>query len=255
MAQPVARTVRAAGHELWLAGGAVRELLSGHSREAVRDLDLTGTAPAGRFAELTRQALEEDGETYELWPKVSPDTLVCSVHGPGLSTPLLEYRGLGLNGFGFPTTGTDIATDSRNRDFTVNSILYDFERHLVIDPSERGLTDLAVSGRALVPVSRSTDPVVRAELVLRAVKFLARWEADGPVDTRELCSWTAEFPADLVGELRDRGDQAWGELRDFHYECLGDVPADRQRALASDLGPCVTHLLETLLETRRTALP
>ncbi|MGW3340589.1 hypothetical protein ACWDCL_24280 [Streptomyces sp. NPDC001009] len=248
--EPVARVVRATGHELWLVGGASRELLSEHGREAVRDLDLTGTAPAGRYAELAREALEENGETYELRTRVSPDSLVCTVYDVDLSTPLLEYRGLGQDGFGFPATGTDLATDSRQRDFTVNSILYDFERHIVIDPSGRGLPDLAVPGRSLTPANRSSDPVVRSELVLRAVKFLVRWEAEGPVDIRELCAWTAEFPDDLVGEVRERGDAAWQRLCALHDECLGNTPAEPQSAAAHSLGTGVERLFEALLGSR-----
>ncbi|WP_432193590.1 hypothetical protein [Streptomyces sp. bgisy027] len=251
---PIARTIRAVGHELWLSGGAPRELVAGRGREAVRDLDLTGTAPAGRFAELARRTLEEDGETYELRTPVSPDTLVCTVLDTDLSSPLIEYRGLGLGGFGVPATGTDLVADSRQRDFTVNSILYDFERHLVIDAGENGLRHLSAPKRALVPVERSTDPLVRAALALRAVKFLVRWENDAPVDTCELRSWTDEFPHDLAGRVRERGDQAWAQVQALHNECLGDVPADRQTATASTLGPGVEYLLKTLLgSTERTA--
>ncbi|MFC5219799.1 hypothetical protein [Streptomyces coerulescens] len=251
---PIARTIRAAGHELWLSGGATRELIAGRGREAVRDLDLTGTAPAGRFAELARQTLEEDGETYELRTPVSPDSLVCTVLDTDLSTPLIEYRGLGLGGFGVPATGTDLVADSRQRDFTVNSILYDFERHLVIDAGERGLLHLSAPARALVPGDRSTDPLIRTALALRAVKFLVRWEADGPVDTRELRAWTAEFPHDLADQVRERGDHTWAQVQALHNECLGDVPADRQTTAASTLGPAVEHLLKTLLgSTVRTA--
>lgn len=253
--QPVARTVRAAGHELWLSGGAPRELLSGRGREAVRDLDLTGTAPAGRFAELARRTLEEDGETYELRTPVSPDSLVCTVLGTDLS-PLIEYRGLGQGGFGVPATGTDLAADSGQRDFTVNSVLYDFERHLVIDASERGLAHLSVPGRALVPVHRSSDPLVRAALALRAVKFLVRWEADGPVETSELRAWTGEFPEDLASHVRALGDRAWAQAQALHHECLGDVPDHRQTAVAGALGPGVEHLVGSLLENSvRTAGP
>ncbi|MGA5897315.1 hypothetical protein [Streptomyces venetus] len=244
---PLARAARAAGHELWLSGGAPRELLSGRGREAVRDLDLTGTAPAGHFAELARGTLEEDGETYELRTPVSPDTLVCTVLGEDQSTPLVEYRGLGVGGFGFPATGTDLVADSGQRDFTVNSVLYDFARHLVLDPSERGLPHLSAPERVLAPVVRSSDPRVQAALALRAVKFLARWEADGPVDTSELRAWTEEFPEDLAGRVRERGDQAWAQLVALHHECLGALPAHRQTAVASALGPSVEHLLKTLL--------
>ncbi|WP_329249159.1 hypothetical protein OG223_17670 [Streptomyces sp. NBC_01478] len=243
---PIATTVRTAGHEVWLSGGAPRELLSGRGPEAVRDLDLTGTAPAGRFAELTRQALDEDGETYELRIPVSPDTLVCSVLGSDQSAPLVEYRGLGLGGFEFPATGTDLVADSRQRDFTVNSLLYDFKRHLVIDASERGLKDLAEPGRALVPVDTSPDPLVQASTALRAVKFLVRWETDGPANIRELRAWSLGFPDDLADRVRARGPHIWGQLRTLHDECVDGLPEDRQTAAGSMLGQGVEKLLKAL---------
>ncbi|WP_329222159.1 hypothetical protein OG352_33735 [Streptomyces sp. NBC_01485] len=243
---PITGAMRAAGHELWLSGGAPRELLSGHGPEAVRDLDLTGTAPAGRFVELTRQALEEDGETYELRIPVSPDTLVCCVLGDDPSAPLVEYRGLGVGDFGFPATGTDLVADSLQRDFTVNSILYDVERHLVIDASERGLEDLAVPGRALVPVNTSSDPLVQASVAVRAMKFVVRWEADGPVDTDELRAWAQGLPDDLACRVRERAPQNWSRLRTLHRECLDGVPTDRQTAVAGILGPGVENLVRAL---------
>ncbi|MEU6682193.1 hypothetical protein [Streptomyces sp. NPDC046832] len=243
----LARTVRGAAHELWLCGGAPRELLTRRGRDAVRDLDLTGTAPAGRFAELARRTLEEDGETYELRTPVSPDTLVCTVLDDDEQTPLLEYRGLGVGGFAFPATGTDLVSDTLQRDFTVNSVLYDFERHLVLDPGERGLSHLKGTARVLAPVALSSDPRVQAALALRAVKFLVRWEADGSVDTDELRAWTGGFPDDLAGRVRERGDQAWAQLLALHHESLGGVAADRQTAVASTLGRGVERLLSTLL--------
>lgn len=252
----IARTLRASGHELWLSGGAPRELLAGRGREAIRDLDLTGTAPAGRFAEAARQAVEEDGETYELRPRVSPDTLVCTVFEPDRPSSLIDYRGLGLGDMPFPATGTDLTADSRQRDFTVNSLLYDFERHLVIDASGKGLRHLSGPARALVPCEPFTDPVIRAELALRAVKFLVRWADDIEVDTDELSAWTREFPHDLTDLVRRRGERTWARLQALHHDCLSDAPEDQQKAVAKTLGPAVQQLIEALLRTTgRTVEP
>ncbi|WP_446038370.1 hypothetical protein [Streptomyces sp. SID1121] len=250
--RPVADTLRRAGHDLWLSGGAVRELLAGQGPEAVRDLDLAGTAPAGRFTELARQALDGDGLTYECPLTVSPHTLLCTVLAPDRSAPLIEYRGLGVGGFRFPATGSDLVTDSHQRDFRVNTLLYDPERHLVLDPTGHGLDDLRGPRRKLVPVdpSAATEPLTQAAVVLRALKFLLRWAPDDRLDTEELTAWAAGLPQDLTDRVTGHGTAAWAELRALHGECVAGAGADRQLEAVRPLGPGAEGLVRALLGER-----
>ncbi|MGW1893380.1 hypothetical protein ACWCP6_24500 [Streptomyces sp. NPDC002004] len=244
-------SVRGAGHELWISGGATRELVSGRGPEAVRDLDLAGTAPAGRFTELARQGLSRDGRTYECPVTVSPDSLVCTVEAPDRSSPdLMEYRGLGVGGFGFPATGSDIVADGLQRDFTVNSLLYDPRRHLVIDSTGHGLDHVRRKKLRLMAVETPQAPLVHAALVLRALKFLLRWLPEDRVDRAGLDDWTDRLPADLADRVGAQGDEAWTEVSGLHAECVADVPADRQLDAVRLLGPAAEGLLRALLEER-----
>jgi poly(A) polymerase len=91
--RPLVGAVRAAGHRLWLSGGAARDLVAGAPLREVNDLDLAGTLPPGRFTDITRQMLRALGMS-EFRTTVCPSSLVCSVLQPRSTSRLIEYRGL-----------------------------------------------------------------------------------------------------------------------------------------------------------------
>jgi hypothetical protein len=91
--RPLMGAVRATGHRIWLAGGAVRDLVTGAPPSQVRDLDLSGTVPPGRFTDITHQMLRALGMA-ELRTTVCPTSLVCSVVAYKPTDRLIEYRGL-----------------------------------------------------------------------------------------------------------------------------------------------------------------
>ena len=55
--RPLLSAVYANGHQLWLAGGAARDLVSGVPLREIHDLDLSGTVPTGRFSGMLYQTL------------------------------------------------------------------------------------------------------------------------------------------------------------------------------------------------------
>ncbi|MER8047188.1 hypothetical protein [Streptomyces sp. NPDC094032] len=237
----------ASGHHVWLSGGAPRDLLSGAAYDEVNDLDLTGTAPAGAFTETARQVLDLDGMSAEHPQRFSPDTLVCSVLDPVArgGGPSLDYRGLGLarDGMPFPATGTDLLQDARQRDLTVNTLLYDPVRNLVVDPLGAALDDLATpeGTRRLVPVDTSADPLAQAEVLLRALKFLLRWDGlaldDGP-----LRAWALALPDDLPDRLDRRGGATWHRLAGLWAQCVPDPGSPALEAAVRRLGPVAVRL-------------
>jgi hypothetical protein len=241
------KRLAASGHHTWLSGGAPRDLLSGADPDDVNDLDLTGTAPAGAFTETTRQVLNLDGTSAEHPQKFSPDTLACTVLDPAARTdgPRLDYRGLGLglDGASFPATGTDLLQDSRQRDLTVNTLLYDPVGNLVVDPLGESLHDLAddQGRRRLVPATTSTDPLVCAEVLLRGLKFRLRWAArdldDGP-----LRDWARALPPDLVTQLDRRGEEAWHRLERLWAQCVPHPTAPDLKETTRGLGTVATEL-------------
>ncbi|MFD8272188.1 hypothetical protein [Streptomyces flaveolus] len=237
----------ASGHHTWLSGGAPRDLLSGAAPEEVNDLDLTGTAPAGAFTETTRHVLDLDGTSAEHPQRFSPDTLVCTVLDPVARTggPSVDYRGLGLglDGTSFPATGTDLLQDSLQRDLTVNTLFYDPVRNLVVDPLDTALDDLtdADGRRRLVPVNTSTDPLVRAEVLLRGVKFRLRWD-ERDLDDGPLCAWALALPDDLLDRLDRLGEETWHRLAGLWAQCVPDPMSPALKETIRRLGPVAAQL-------------
>ncbi|MFF7211681.1 hypothetical protein ACFZAU_14285 [Streptomyces sp. NPDC008238] len=264
---PLIDRFAASGHGFWLAGGAPRDLLSGFRPDEVGDLDATGTAPAGAFCDLAEDVLERDGFSAECPPRFSPDSLVCSVLTPQRDVRVLDYRGLGVRGLPYPATGTDLDQDGRQRDLTVNTLLYDPLHRVVVDPLGRALRDLPHGGdgpRRLVLAGAPEDPETCAELLLRALKFLLRWQRPGDertarrqggplldrgaeeehgLDDSAVRAWAVSLPADLVARLDERGEFAWERLREQAGTCLpggsDSLPAESVRAY----GPVVAELL------------
>ncbi|MFE7597839.1 hypothetical protein [Streptomyces sp. NPDC057494] len=232
----------ASGHHTWVSGGAPRDLLSGAAPHEVNDLDLTGTAPAGAFTETTRQVLDSEGTGAEHPQRFSPDTLVCTVLDPVDRTggPSLDYRGLGLDGTTFPATGTDLLQDSRQRDLTVNTLLYDPLENLVLDPLGQALDDLADprGRRRLVPANTSADPLVCAEVLLRGLKFRLRW-GTRDLDDEPLRAWALALPPDL---LRPLGEDAWQRLAGLWNQCVPDPMAPALGETVHRLGPVAVEL-------------
>ncbi|MBB4984788.1 hypothetical protein [Streptomyces nymphaeiformis] len=96
-------------------------------------------------------------------------------------------------------------------------------QNLVVDPLDKALDDLAAADgkRRLVPVNASADPLVRAEVLLRGVKFRMRW--DGPdLDDGPLRAWALALPHDLLDRLDRRGEEAWHRLAGLWAQCVPD---------------------------------
>jgi poly(A) polymerase len=244
-----------AGHGFWLAGGAPRDLLAGARPGEVGDLDATGTAPAGSFWDVTDQVLDEDGVSAEHPRLFNPHSLVCSVLSPQRQGHELEYRGLGVGGLPLPATGTDLRQDGRQRDLTVNTLLYDPVHHVVLDPLGTALDDLAHRGgsRCLVPAGAPDDPETCAAVLLRALKFRLRWDpADGGrggtrgLDDTALRDWAAALPEDLAARLDERGDAAWRRTHALAATCLPAWPPPALAEVVRGYGTAATVLVNRL---------
>ena len=164
---PLAERFTAAGYQLYLVGGVVRDLLLGRDMSSGRDIDLTTDAlPAvvkklvagwadsvwsqgERFGTIGCQT---DGWTFEI------TTHRADAYDPDSRKPDVVFS-------------DQIEADLSRRDFTVNAMALSLPDPVLIDP-HNGAADLA-AGRLRTPLSPqesfSDDPL----RMLRAARFIA----------------------------------------------------------------------------------
>lgn len=153
-----------ADQEIYLVGGAVRDMLLSHLSH---DLDFAvpsnGVALARRVANALRadfMALDNERDTGRV--------IVTESDGTRTFLDFATYRGRNLD------------EDLRGRDFTMNAIAFELRKQTLIDPLN-GASDLhAKLIRACSPTSFSDDPV----RILRAVRQAAAFEFRIELETR-----------------------------------------------------------------------
>jgi tRNA nucleotidyltransferase/poly(A) polymerase len=165
---PIVDRVRAAlpaGQEVYLVGGAVRDLLL---NRPLRDLDFALPGPVIPIARKLAQALKAD--FYPLDTERDAGRVLLMENGERLTLDFVAIQ------------GADIDTDLAGRDLTVNAMAIDLRQpHALLDPLG-GAQDLIEKRlRACTPSSFSDDPV----RVLRAVRFAAGLGIQLDPDSRE----------------------------------------------------------------------
>lgn len=232
------------GHLIWAVGGSVRDLLAHGTEGKVNDLDFSGTAPPGLMASLVREVLTGMRLVSRFRIKVSSGR-VCSARFKGKDEALLEYKALDLRGFPFGVSGGDLRCDAETRDLTVNSVHYDPRHGLLLDPTLRGLSDLGSgSVRELWVPYRHDVPFEQAGILLRLVKFIARWRTEGlGLVVAQPVRWAAALPDDLLTRI---SAQQWDTLLDARDDYLKDHPSEARVAAAEEIGAVAVQLLAEL---------
>jgi tRNA nucleotidyltransferase (CCA-adding enzyme) len=165
----VCRALIAAGHEAWLVGGAVRDLLSG--RGARGDFDVATSARPDEVARVFgRKRTLPTGEKH--------GTVTVLVDGPRgrEHVEVTTFRGEGAYSDGRRPDQVafvrSLEEDLRRRDFTMNAVAYDPLGDRVVDPFG-GRADLAAGRIRAVgePLDRFREDGLRA---MRAVRFAAQ---------------------------------------------------------------------------------
>jgi hypothetical protein len=222
--------------ELWLVGGAVRDVLLGSAAD-VNDLDFAGTAPAGHFFERADRVVGRSASS-DLRVKVTDG--VVSIRGSRSGDPpLVDYRPLHQDGFRFPASGGDLGMDVVRRDLTINCLYYDAVARALIDPTGRGLDDLVLGGRpVLAPVAGPKDAATTAVVILRAIRMLIRW---------------TDLPAEncLVLQGLDLDAETMREIRIRSGMHLDGATGEDVREAVSRLAHHDSDLLDRLLESLR----
>ena len=173
----IVQRLRSHGHEAYLAGGCVRDLLLGLEP---KDFDVTTAAPPEQVGRLFART-EAVGAHFGVMLVLSgPDEL----DGARIVTEIATFRSDGAYSDGRRPDAITFASDPREdvlrRDFTINGLLLDCLRFEAGEPLAACVLDF-VDGRAdlqmgLVraigdPVRRFTEDKLR---MLRAVRFAAR---------------------------------------------------------------------------------
>jgi poly(A) polymerase len=166
-ADGLARVFTSAGHQLFLVGGIVRDLVLGEPLTPATDLDFATSARPDHVRELVAplaDAVWDQGARF--------GTVACLVEGRHVEITTFRSE-VYVQDSRKPHVAfaDDVATDLARRDFTVNAMALDMASGALVDPFD-GIGDLArrVLATPLGPeIAFSEDPL----RMLRAARFVA----------------------------------------------------------------------------------
>jgi hypothetical protein len=174
--------LKEAGHQAYLVGGAVRDLLRLPEGSGGKDFDLTTSA-------TPEEVIAVFGFKHTIPTGIAHGTVTVMVAQPGkgpLPVEITTFRGeVGFSDGRRPDRVefiSDLREDLRRRDFTINAIAYDPLDQQLHDCFD-GLPDLKRRVLRAVgdPVARFAEDGLR---VMRAVRFAAQLEFAVDADTR-----------------------------------------------------------------------
>lgn len=175
----ILREMAEQGYDLWIVGGAVRDLLRPEVDVAdVNDLDLAGTVPLGVM--LKRLSVYKD--RYGVTPVVSSGGILWLHRTPDRkrgqeifqyaaikSCVAIEQRAKKKEHW----YSSDLKEDVRWRDLTFNSLFYDPFTCILLDPTGKGCEDL--SYMRMTPIEPLDWPFQVTTSVLRILKFVDKY--------------------------------------------------------------------------------
>lgn len=204
----------AAGQELYLVGGSIRDLLLDRAHD---DLDFATSAPP----DVTRRLLE--GWARSIWDigarfgtisaakgrwKLEITTFRSDVYTPGSRHPEVTY-------------GRDIRADLSRRDFTLNAMAWRLPEHRLVDPFG-GLSDLRAR-RLRTPLaaerSFADDPLRMVRLARFAATLEAEPDADAFAAARRLADRLDTISRERIRDELNRLIVAPGQRRGMDLLC------------------------------------
>ncbi|MEU8614431.1 CCA tRNA nucleotidyltransferase [Actinoplanes sp. NPDC048791] len=195
VADELGRRFGAAGHELHLVGGSVRDALLGRLGD---DLDFCTDARPEQTLALVKgwaDAIWETGREFG----------TIGIQKDGLRLEITTYRAEAYDGVTRNPVveyGDNLLDDLRRRDFTINAMAVSLPGHVFTDPYG-GLEDLAAGliRTPAAPASSFTDDPLR---MLRAARFAAklRFAVDKPV-VEAMTEMAADLDRITAERIRD----------------------------------------------------
>ena len=165
--EPLAQRFADAGHDLYLVGGVVRDLIVGRERKGTGDIDLTTSATPDQIKAVLQ------GWADALWTQGERFGTIGARHG-GVDFEITTHRAEAYD----PASrnpevafSTDIHADLSRRDFTVNAMALSLPEPELIDPFG-GVNDLhdGILRTPGSPADSFTDDPLR---MMRAARFIA----------------------------------------------------------------------------------
>lgn len=182
----VLRRLRAGGHNAYIVGGAVRDLVLGRTP---KDFDIATDAPPGRIRKLFRNS-RIIGKRFRLVHIFFRDQII------EVSTFRAEESG------GFNNVFGAIEEDVKRRDFTINALYFEPDEGIILD-YVGGYEDIR-SGKLkpVIPIERifTEDPV----RMVRAIKYAQTggFRIQGPLkrQIKRNCELMEQCPASRLTE-------------------------------------------------------
>lgn len=197
------------GYDVWMSGGLVRDALRSTNQDEPQagDLDLAGSIPPGTFVEGILRLAGRAELPYQFNPQ---NGVVALWTSPEREERLLEYAPLKAEIDRKESAicfGCDTERDAKWRDLTINTLLYDWSRGYVLDPTGMGLGDLPTPVLRPAGVSTLDWPGHAAALLFRYLKFVERYPE---AEVAALSSFVQDNFDELIGDFAslDRVDQA-----------------------------------------------
>ena len=195
VADELGRRFGAAGHELHLVGGSVRDALLGRLGD---DLDFCTDAPPEQTLAVVQgwaDAIWETGREFG----------TIGIQKDGIRLEITTFRADAYDGVTrnpIVVYGTSLLDDLARRDFTINSMAVSLPGHVFTDPYG-GLADLAakvIRTPAAPSLSFGDDPL----RMLRAARFAAklRFKVDESV-VSAMCAMAADLDRITAERIRD----------------------------------------------------
>jgi hypothetical protein len=172
------RVISKTGYDIWIVGGAVRDLIGGLSRpENVNDLDLAGTIPFGMlYAEILKDILEDQEIEVRLTPN---GVLHLFVWHQDRRQIWFQYAALKHAKFLVEQKqrkqfwfGGSLEDDVKWRDLTINALFYDPLTGIIFDPTGEGVSDLQF--QKLNPIEPIHWSGQFSKALFRTLKFARR---------------------------------------------------------------------------------
>jgi hypothetical protein len=207
--------IRRHGHEVFVTGGTVRDVLLGSPQQ--HDLDLVTTMPLIRLATIGRRMCTEWPELNDLILRNGRHTVGDIPDGVHLDIAVFK---LACPGSAMAIFGSDMTHDIRFRDFSVNALFLDPLDNVLYDPTGLGLADIA--GRVLRSVGELQMRSARqlAKLCIRAVRFCAEGLQPDPSTSAQIRGLLTGGTLDALN-TRDR-------LAFFEAQVVRPVPTDQR---------------------------